>query len=198
MPAQIAVIDNDTLNFLTKMERTLPVFPILRSVFQGLHIPTEVKTEFERNMPKDNAHLRVLERIRLSNSFLKLCTTYDIFSKILLEGVKDIDPGEAEAFAQYKKINAHFILSDDTKFALAVRQQDPTARVMDSVTLIALLDQMGLLKDPKNHLKALYKQRTFTPEKLRTAYKDAAWMQGKKLSNRELQRKTNFKSIGIK
>lgn len=198
MPAQIAVIDNDSLNFLTKMERSVLVFPLLRSVFQGLHIPAEVKTEFERNMPEDKAHQRVLQQIGLSNSFLKLCTTYDIFSKILLQGVKDIDPGEAEAFAQYKKIHAHFIISDDRKFAAAVRKQDPTIRIIDSVFLIAWLDQMSLLASPKTHLRALHQHRRFTPQQLRSAYKDAALMQGKKLKNRELQRKTNFKSLGIK
>lgn len=72
MPSQIAVMDNDSLNFLTKMERTTPVFPVLRSVFQGIHIATEVKTEFEKNMPNDREHQRVLGQIRLSNSFLIL------------------------------------------------------------------------------------------------------------------------------
>ncbi len=198
MPAQIAVIDNDSLNFLTKTERSIPIFPILRSLFRGLYVPEEVKTEFERNMPQDAAHQRVLSQIRLSNSFLKLCSTYDIFSKILLEGVKDIDPGEAEAFAQYKKIQAHFIISDDRKFASAVRLQDPTVRIIDTVLLFAWLDQLALLSNPKAHLRALFQQRRFTPQQLRNAYKQAAGMLGKKFSNRELQRKTNFKLLGIK
>ncbi len=191
------MIDNDSLNFLTKTERSIPIFPILRSLFRGLYVPEEVKTEFERNMPQDAAHQRVLSQIRLSNSFLKLCSTYDIFSKILLEGVKDIDPGEAEAFAQYKN-QAHFIISDDRKFASAVRLQDPTVRIIDTVLLFAWLDQLALLSNPKAHLRALFQQRRFTPQQLRNAYKQAAGMLGKKFSNRELQRKTNFKLLGIK
>lgn len=197
MPTQTAVIDTDSLSFLTRIERNLPVFPILRALFQGIHIPTEVKTEFERNMPDEFVHQRVLGQIRLSNSFLKLCTTYDIFSKILLEGVKDIDPGEAEAFAQYKKISAHVIISDDRKFASAIQRQDPTVRVINSIFLFAWLDLVGFLPNAKAYLRALYQLRRFPSKQLRTAYQQAALMQGRKIKNRELQRKTNFRLLGI-
>ena len=134
-----AVIDNVTLVNLTKLKHH-HIFNSLRSLFSQIHIPQEVRKEYEVQISKEPDRVWVLERLRPNQGFYSACDRYDTIALSIIKGIKGIDRGEAEAVAQYRTINSHYILSDDVKFKKAILSFDSRIKVLTTLHIVAMLD----------------------------------------------------------
>src|SRR6266446_4114894 len=115
-----AVIDSATLINLTHLHHDKVFFHYLRNIFHTVYIPGEVKNEYAAGLEKEPQRDWILQRLQLDQGFYRLCTSYDSFVLSEINGFKGIDKGEAETYAQYRKIGAQFLISDDKKFINAL------------------------------------------------------------------------------
>jgi predicted nucleic acid-binding protein len=191
-----AVIDNDTLVYLTKLKH-LKIFDSLRSLFQQIHIPQEIRREYEIQQGREPDRVWILDRLRPNEGFYSFCTRFDKIVLTILQGEKDIHRGEAEVFAQQKEVNAHYILSDDSRFRRAIKAIDSNVKVLTTLHIIAMLDIRQLLMNSEEILKALHAHYRFESFDLRTAYKEAARELGLYLPKKVLNNKCSFKKLGL-
>ena len=191
-----AVIDNDTLVYLTKLKH-LKIFDSLRSLFQQIHIPQEIKKEYEIQQCREPDRAYVLERLRPNEGFYSFCTRYDKIVLTIIQGEKDIHKGEAEVFAQQKAVNAHYILSDDLRFHRAIKAIDSNVKILTTLHIIAMLDIRQLLVNSEEIVKALHPHYKFESYDLRTAYIESAKELGFDLPKKVLNNKCSFKKLGL-
>jgi predicted nucleic acid-binding protein len=191
-----AVIDNDTLVNLTQLKH-LRVFDSLRSLFQQIHIPQEVKREYEIQLAKEPDRVWMLDKLRPNEGFYSFCTRYDKIVLSVIQSKKNIDKGEAEVVAQQKEVNAHYILSDDLKFHKAIKAIDSNVKILTTLHLIAMLDIRKLLINSKEMLRELHSHYKFESFDLRTAYKESAKELGLALPKKILNNKCSFKKLGL-
>lgn len=192
-----AVIDNATLVNLTKLKH-LYIFDSLRLLFNQIHIPQEVAKEYEIQRAKEPERVWVLERLRPNEGFYSFCTQYDSGVLGILNGQKHIDKGEAEAVAQQKRVNAHYILSDDIKFKNAIRSIDSKVRVFSTLHIIAMLDIRQFIIDYEVIVKTLHSVHQFESSHLRLAYMESARELGIKLTKKALNSKCSFKKLRLR
>jgi predicted nucleic acid-binding protein len=190
-----AVIDNDALVNLTKLKH-LRIFDSLRLLFQQIHIPQEVKREYEIQQGREPDRVWILDRLRPNAGFYSFCTRYDKIVFTIIQGEKNIHKGEAEVFAQQKAVNAHYILSDDRRFHKAIKAIDSNVKILTTLHIIAMLDIRQLLINSEEIVKALYPHHKFKSYDLRTAYKESAKELGFELPKRMLNNKCSFKKLG--
>jgi predicted nucleic acid-binding protein len=167
---QTAVIDNSSLIYLSHLHKSKPFFHYLNSLFHTIYFPSEVVKEYARGSAKEPHRGWILERLNPEQGFYRLCSTYDSFIMIIVENYKGIDKGEAETYAQLKKVNAHLIISDDKPFIKALKELDSGIKVYSTLHLICWLHVIGLLSDWENIVRNLYKLRPFKSAELREAY----------------------------
>jgi len=191
-----AVIDNVTLVNLTKLKQH-NIFNAIRFLFSQIHIPQEVRREYEVQQAREPDRVWVLERLRPNEGFYSYCTRYDSATFTLLRGVKGIDKGEAEAVAQKRSVEAHYILSDDLRFQTAIKSIDSTIKIFTTLHIIAMLDIRELVANPESIVKTLHSVHPFKSSQLRTAYIESAKELGITLSKKVLSTKCSLTKLGL-
>ena len=191
------VIDNDTLVNLTKLKHH-NIFNTIRFLFSQIHIPQEIAKEYEVQVAREPDRVWVLNKLRPNEGFFSFCSRYDSVTFTVLRGVKDVDKGEAEAVAQKKAVEAHYILSDDQRFQTAIKKLDSTIKVFTTLHIIAMLDLRQLVENYEAIIKNLHSVHPFKSSHLRTAYRESAEELGIALSKKVLNRKCGLKGLGLK
>lgn len=191
-----AVIDNATLVNLTKLKHH-NIFNSLRNLFSQIHIPQEVRKEYEVQLSRYPERVWVLERLRLNEGFYSFCTRYDSIMLTVLNGKIGIDKGEAEAVAQHRTVNAHYILSDDIRFKDAIKDIDSRVKVLTTLHLIAMLDIRQLLINSQAIIKDLHSVHPFKSSNIRQAYIESASELGISINKRALNGKCSFKKLKL-
>lgn len=190
----IAVVDNDTLIYFTKLQH-LGIFDSLRSLFHQIHIPQQVKVEYEVLKSKDQNRAWVLERLRPNEGFYSLCTRYDTIALQMIKGKKNIHGGEAEAVAQQMKLNAQFILSNDKRFTTAIGQLTKV-RVCSALDVLVMLDVRQITLNGADMLRSHFNDLNFESSDLRNAYVNAGKDVGITFSKKDLNYKCSLKKLG--
>ena len=189
------IIDTSVLICFTEIRSDVDVFGCLRSIFGQVLGPTEIKAEYERGTAKEPQRNWFLERLRPNVGFYALCTRYDSIVLAMLQNIKGIDAGEAEAVAQYNKAGAYYILTDDARFANSIRLVHPEIKVISSLHIIALIDFHGLLPDCQPLKKKIHGKLNYKSKQLREAYAYIAKDLGLSLSGKDISKKTSLKKI---
>jgi len=192
-----AVIDNNTLVYLTKLKH-FKIFESLQSLFQQIHIPQEVKREYEIQQGREPDRVWILDKLRPNEGFYSFCTRYDKIVLTIVQGARNIHKGEAEVFAQQKEVNAQYILSDDLKFRKAIKAIDSNVKILTTLHIIAMLDINKLIMNTEEMVKTLHPHYKFESHDLRTAYKESAKELGFDLPKKLLNNKCSFKKLGLK
>lgn len=190
-----AVIDNASLVYLSYLNKETPFFHYLQSLFHTIYFPTEVVKEYTIGLPKEPHRNWVIERLNQDQGFYRYCSTYDSFVMVTVENYKGIDKGEAEAYAQFKKVNAHFIISDDNSFIEALKYLDSGTKVYTTLHLISWLEHSKLLPNWNDLLKHVYKIRPFKSTELREAYLEVAARLGLSLPKKTVSAKCSLSKI---
>lgn len=192
---QTAVIDNASLVYLTNLHAKKPFFQQLRYLYQTIYFPSEIINEYGKGLPKQEERSWILSRLNPDVGFYRHCNTYDSITLSIVQGYKGIHKGEAEVYAQYRKVNANLIISDDKEFIEALKGIDKTIRVYTTLHLICHLDHASLLNNWKDLLIELYYCRKFTSEQLRKAYCETAQILGINVHKKTISAKCSLKKI---
>ncbi len=190
------IIDNSVLSLIPSF-KSIKFYNQIKLLFSEILVPMEIKNEFAKQIGKHPERQIILDFLGLSNSFYKLCTTYDTVVFETIKTVKGIDKGEAEAVAQYKKIPVFGILSDDYTFWKAAQSANLSLRLFDSLYIFAMLDLQYYLPNRKDCFKEYHQMRKFDAPKLKTAYQVAYNDLSLSYTTRELYAKYNFKNLGL-
>jgi predicted nucleic acid-binding protein len=185
-----AVIDTDALSKL----RDLGLLNQLRNIFEVVFVPEKVKDEYEHHVTHkmDTKGAAFIFNLTM-NSFFQLCTSYDKFVVVNLQLIKHIDPGEAEALAQQKKISADMVLSDDGRFRRAALKYDKTLRILNVLDILVALDLQGQLPDVKSELLRLLESGLrFSSPDVQKSYQKIADYFHLSLDKKSLQSKVNY------
>lgn len=191
-----AVIDNASLVNLTYLKH-LHIFRSLQLLFSQIHIPAEVRKEYEVRLKKEPERAWLLERLRPNEGFYSFCTRFDTLSFDILKTKKGIDKGEAEAAAQQKEVNAHYVLSDDIHFQKAIRSIDSRIKIVTTLHIIAMLDIRQFLQNRDEIIKTLHSVHPFNSSSLRLAYNESARELGISISKKVLNDKCSLKKMGL-
>ena len=81
----------------------------------------------------------------------------------MIKDYKGIDKGEADTYAQLRKVNAHLIISDDKSFIKAILKLDKTTKIYTTLHLLCWLQLSYLIPDWKSTPSA-----TVTPNSIPT------------------------------
>ncbi len=194
----VCVIDNSTLVTLTKLHH-LSIFSQLSYLFERIHIPLKVKEEYsdEFLLKKEPVRKILINQMRLNSGFLSICTDYDTISLVTLKTTKGIDPGEAEAAAQHKKIFSQFVLSDDKNFIAGLQLADRHIKVLGTLHLIAWLNTLEIIPDTVEHLKLIHHRIQFNSTMLRSAYVKIHQQLGIPINRKLISKKTSLKGLGL-
>lgn len=190
-----AIIDNTALVYLTHLPDGTSFLQNLRNIFHTLYIPMEVKNEYARGVESEPARNWLLERINPEQGFFRLCASYDSFTMIAVYNYKGMNKGEAESYAQYKKIQAQVIISDDKDFASALNTLDKYIKVYNTLHLICWLDIYTQNLDWGDIIKKIHHIRPFKSNELRTAYIDILEKFGINKTKKEISKKCSLKGI---
>lgn len=193
--SQTAVIDNASLIYLSHLHKKKAFFHYLCNIFSTIYFPSAVVNEYARGTAKEPHREWIIQRLKPEQGFYRLCTTYDSFVMITVENYKGIDKGEAEAYAQLKKVNAHLIISDDKAFIDALKQLDSGIRVYTTLHLVCWLEHARLLPDWKEIINDLYQLRPFKSGELRQAYEQLAEKLGLNISKKQVSEKCSLSKI---
>jgi predicted nucleic acid-binding protein len=190
-----AIIDNTSLVYLTHLHGRRSFFENLRNLFHALYVPMEVKNEYAKGVAKEPAREWLLDRLKPEQGFFRLCTAYDSVTMLFATGFKGMDKGEAEGYAQFKKINAQIIISDDKGFVNALKILDPGIRVFSTLHLICWLDISMLIPDWNEIVKKIHQVRPFNSTELHIAYNDVLKKFGLNKTKKEISKKCSLKGI---
>lgn len=191
-----AIIDNTALVYLTSLHHGKTSFlDNLRNLFSAIYIPMEVKNEYARGAITQPDRNWLLDRLKPHGGFFRLCTAYDSFAMVLVDGFKGMDRGEAESYAQLKRISANIIVSDDKRFVKALETLDPTIRVYSTLHIICWLDLLSLGIKWAEIIPKIHDVRKFESADLRKAYNDMLKILGLNLSKKEISKKCSLKKL---
>ncbi len=171
---QTAVIDNASLVYLSHLHKTKPIFDSLKNLFSTIYFPLEVVREYAIGAVKEPHREWILERLNPEQGFYSHCSSYDSITLSMVTDFNGIDKGEAEAYAQLRKVNANFIISDDKQFISALNKLDRNIKIYTILHLICWLDQLKLILDWNSLIKDLYIVRKIKSNELIKAYKEVA------------------------
>ncbi len=188
---RVAVVDTSTLINLTFIKH-LQIFNHLQNLFLRIHIPTKVKSEYELTLRHEPDRAWLLERLKPNEGFYSFCTRYDSTVLSIIQSVKHIDAGEAEAVAQLKKVNANYILSDDERFSKALKKIDPYVKVISTWHVLAMLDLLQIVLNSDEIIRALYKRCPFPKSRLRKAYVESYREFGLRPSKKHINQKCDL------
>lgn len=192
---QTAVIDNASLVYLSHLHNRKPVFHYLNNLFNTIYFPSEVVKEYAKGAEREPHRQWILQRLKPEQGFYRLCNTYDSFVMITVENYKGIDKGEAETYAQLKRVQAHLIISDDKDFTAALKELDSSIKVYNTLHLICWLHVAGLLPDWESMIKNLHQLRSFKSKELREAYIEIIQKFGLSVSKKEISAKCSLSKI---
>lgn len=192
---QTAVIDNASLIYLSHLHKSKSFFHYLSNLFHTVYFPSEVVKEYARGSIAEPHRNWVLERLNPEQGFYRLCNSYDSFVMITVENYKGIDKGEAETYAQLKKVNAHLIISDDKPFIEALKQLDSSIKVYTTLHLICWLEHSKLIPDWNSLVKEIHKIRPFKSKELREAFLQVAEQLGLDISKKTVSAKCSLSKI---
>ncbi len=136
-----------------------------------------------------------MEKLKPNVGFYALCTRYDSINLAMLQNIKGIDAGEAEAVAQYSQTGAYYILSDDNRFPNSIKTIYPDIRNISSLHIIALIEFHGLVIDCQMLKKQLHAKLNFKSNQLRDAYLYIAKDLGLPVSKKDISNKTSLSKI---
>jgi predicted nucleic acid-binding protein len=190
------VIDTSTLVSLTILYE-FSLLDKLRNLFERIHVPLTVRAEYEQL--DDPIRKRIISGMRLNTGFLSLCSIYDTITHAILRTTPGIDAGEADAAAQHKKVESHFVLSDDERFIKAITLIDRTIKILSTLDLIAWLDLSNYLPEGERTvmLMQFHSRRRFHSRQLRRSYQRMAGEFGLQLSKNQLNEKSSLKHLGL-
>jgi predicted nucleic acid-binding protein len=189
------VIDSATLINLTHLQQSKAFFHYLHNIFHTIYIPGKVKNEYAAGLQKEPHREWLLKRLQPDQGFYRLCTSYDSIVLITVEKFEGIDPGEAETYAQYRKINAQFLVSDDKRFIKALISFDKYIKVYTTLHLICWLEISGYLKEWERLIKTMHGISAFSYKDLRITYTDILQRFGIDKSKKEISLKCSLKNI---
>ena len=192
---QSAVIDNASLIYLSHLHKRKSFFHYLNNLFHTIYFPSEVVKEYARGSAKEPHREWILQRLNPEQGFYRLCNTYDSFVMITVENYKGIDKGEAETYAQLKKVNAHLIISDDKPYINALKQLDSSIKVYSTLHLICWLEVSGLIPNWLELIREIHKIRPFQSKELREAYLEVAQKLGLSILKKEISKKCSLSKI---
>lgn len=190
------VVDNTALVNFTYL-KDLGMFGYLKSIFDRMHIPTEVKAEYEKRLAREPIRGWMLDRMLPDRGFYSLCTKFDTAVHGFLKRVKGIHKGEAEVVAQQKALGVRCVLSDDKAFLRAIKTIDPYVKVITTLHVIAMLDMNRLLRNREELLIRLHAKQPFKARDLRAAYKDTISEMSIYVSKRDLDRKSSLRALRL-
>lgn len=152
--------------------------------------------EYAQGARRETHRQWILERVKPDQGFYRFCNTYDPFIMIGVEGRKGIDKGEAEAYAQLKRVNAHIIISDDKLFISALNELDSTIRVYSTLHIICWLDIVELIHHNWNDIiNELHRIRPFSSSDIRSAYMDVIRHLGLSVNRKKVSNKCSLSKI---
>jgi predicted nucleic acid-binding protein len=192
---QTAVIDNASLVYLSHLHKSKPFFHYLSSLFNTIYFPSEVVREYAIGSAKEPHREWILQRLKPEQGFYRLCTSYDSFVIVAVQNYKGIDKGEAETYAQLKKVNAHLIISDDKPFIAALKQLDSGIKVYTTIHLICWLEHSKLIPDWNSLIKEIHAIRPFKSKELREAFLQVAEQLGLDISKKTVSSKCSLSKI---
>ena len=131
-----AVIDNSSLVYLSHLHESNYIFNYLTNLFRTIYIPAQVVLEYQEGLIKEPHRGRILNRLNPDRGFFRFCNRYDSIVLAMIRDYKGIDKGEADTYAQLRKVNAHFIISDDKPFIKAMLKLDKTTRIYSKLHLL--------------------------------------------------------------
>lgn len=191
-----AIIDNTALVYVTQLHDKRSFFDQFKNIFHTLYIPMSVKTEYEKGLLLEPNRLWLLDRLKPEQGFFRLCTSYDSFTLLLVKDFEGMDQGESESYAQFKKIGAQLIISDDKAFIKALGKLDPGIKVYTTLHLICWLDVLNYLPANWNSIvTTIHAIRPFQSRDLRLAYKDILLKLGIEMPKKVLSKKCSLKTI---
>ena len=190
-----AVIDNSSLIYLSHLHKSKPFFHNLSSLFHTLYFPSEVVDEYAKGAVLEPHREWIIQRLNPEQGFYRFCNTYDSIILNTITGFKGIDKGEAETYAQLKKVNAHLIISDDKPFIVAIKQLDGNLQVYTTLHIISWLEQMKFIPEWNNLIIALHNVRPFKSRELREAYLEVAERLGIFIPKKIVSEKCGLKKI---
>jgi predicted nucleic acid-binding protein len=197
MLRRTAVVDNDALINLTHLKE-FNIFHSMRSLFSQVFIPMEVLKEYEVMKLKEPDRIWFLEKLKPDHGFYSLCTKYDSISLAILKTTRDIDAGEAEAVAQYQKLGAHYIISDDRRFKNALSKTLPQVKVFSTLHVIAMLELSKFIDNRNKLLQKLHSVSPINKETLITTYRESATELAIRITKNEIYIKNKFSNIGLR
>jgi len=189
-----AVVDTDSLINLTHLK----ILKLLQSLFSQIHIPMEVRKEYELMKHKEPDREWLLERLKPNEGFYSLCTKYDTISFVVLKGLKGIHTGEAEVAAQHLEIGTNYIISDDLSFKESLNRRFPHAKIISTLHIISMLDLHRLIHNRDVLLRTLHLKSPVNIQLLRASYWESAKEYGIHITKKEVNDKNNPVKIGIK
>jgi hypothetical protein len=192
---QTAIIDNSSLVYLSHLNEHQPIFNYLKTLFNTIYFPSEIIKEYGRGASRERYRITLIDKLHPEHGFYRHCNTYDSIIMVMISNEDGIDLGEAEVYAQYKKVNAHLIISDDKPFTNAITKLDIHAKIYSSLHLISWLDLAGLLTNWIEIVKEIHKIRPFNSNELRTAYMEVNKMLGLEVSKKIISNKCSLKKI---
>lgn len=190
-----AVIDSSSLIYLSHLHKSKPIFHYLQSLFYTIFFPSEVIDEYVIGSVKEPHREWILQRLKPDQGFYRFCNSFDSIILNTVTGFKGIDKGEAETYAQFKKVQANLIISDDKPFTEAVRQLDSGLRVYSTLHLICWLEHANLIPEWNCLVKELHKIRPFKSKELREAYLKVAEQLGLYIPKKIVSSKCGLKRI---
>jgi predicted nucleic acid-binding protein len=137
----------------------------------------------------------MLSRVKPENVFFKYCISYDTIIIDTIRNSKDIDKGEAEAYAQFKKVNAHILVTDDNRFIKSIKKIDLKINIYTSLHIISWLDLADLIPNWVTLVKHLHSIRPFDSKDLRESYIKVAKDLGLSIPKKRINDKCSLKKI---
>ncbi|MBX7059402.1 MAG: hypothetical protein K1X75_15170 [Leptospirales bacterium] len=143
MPA--AVIDNDVLAAFADIQEATghDLLALSRALLQHIHVPVQVKAEYERQRHRSPVRARLLDSLTPNGTRISICTSYD--SAVVADLELVIDPGEAGAISQAQKLNVPLFLSNDRRARITAVQYGIS--VLSGFSLLAGLHLAGEIID---------------------------------------------------
>ncbi len=176
---RIAVLDTSLISTWLKIQRQFDLFELLPNIAEYALVPQKVVEEIARHSPegeRPEGRQRFLDSITDAHGFYRLCTTIDAVILNEISTLPKVDPGEAEALAQDSVVQADWILMDDK--ASILEKVFPQVSFHNSIVILEIMNQAGLLPDAKNTFEALHSVRAFgSKHKAKALKKAQQWLQ---------------------
>jgi hypothetical protein len=188
------IIDNSALDIICSI-KVIDLTKLIKNIFSKAYIPTEIESEFSRIDRIPIERIKFLEQLDFENNFFVRCSTIEPISHALIKGVKNIDPGEAEAYGQHKKLIHTWILSDDYPFVKEIAKFDKSVKIIDIPYLFAFLDVHQLISNWNECIKQYNNKRRCSSVKLRAAYQSVINDLGLPIEKKKISLKTSLSKI---